>query len=149
MRAVTLPIVLLAIAAPAHAAGAYASFTARDAAACARLCADDGLCIAWAMSPNGTCELRATAPSEPLSGAYGYSTRAPENLRQSLVNELRAPVVEAPPAPEPIIVAEEAAAIADPLRLSEMLTEDDMTLLGGPEPSTETTALRPRLGARY
>jgi hypothetical protein len=63
------------------AEGVYSSSTAHDAAACARMCDDDGLCVAWSFHEDGACELRATAPSQPGGAAHGWSRRAPEGLR--------------------------------------------------------------------
>ncbi len=129
-----------ALAASAHAAGAYAASEARDAAACARLCADDGLCVAWTFTEQNLCELRATAPAAPLAGLSGFSSRAPASLRQSFANETPPrpaaiaddpPVIKPPPAPQAAL---------------DLTEPGDSGLLGGPEPGA--TALRPRLGLR-
>ncbi len=63
----------------ASSSAAYATLPLRDAAACARACADDGLCIAWIQRVHGACELSATAPTTwPADGsAVGLSSRAP------------------------------------------------------------------------
>lgn len=63
--------------------GAYMSFAERDAAACARRCEDDGLCIAWSFQADGACELRATAPSAANAAAHGLSRRAPAGFQQA------------------------------------------------------------------
>ena len=86
MRALLLPALTLAMAfaaySDARASGAYASAAAADAAACARRCADDGLCVAWSYLSSGACELRANAPATPIGVAQGLSTRAPASLRE-------------------------------------------------------------------
>jgi len=65
---------------PALAGAAYRTLPLANAAACARACADDGLCIVWVQRPQGGCELSATAPSAwPADGsAVGLSSRAPD-----------------------------------------------------------------------
>jgi len=58
--------------------GAYVSLPVRDAAACARACADDGLCMAWSFNTSGACELTAILPlsSPEDAAAMGVSSRA-------------------------------------------------------------------------
>lgn len=104
--------------------GAYATAPVTNAAACARLCADDGLCIAWTLETNGTCSLTAiAAPGVAQTGAIsGFSDRAPASLR--------APAALRPP-PEPLRTTT-AAIFAAPEAPAE-LAPDDFALLGGPE----------------
>jgi hypothetical protein len=128
MRALFLPAaVAICVVAPEAnaAAGAFASIAARDAAECARLCADDRLCIAWSFRPEGSCELRATAPAEPAGAAYGLSFRAPDALRHAPASS---------PAASPRARAAEVEAAVRP--------EDDVSqlLLGGLE--QDATGLR-------
>jgi hypothetical protein len=96
------------------AEGVYYSSTAHDAAACARMCDDDGLCVAWSFHDGGACELRATAPSEPGGAAHGWSRRAPEALRLASAPEHpagAAPSGAASPLPE--MRAPQAARVED------------------------------------
>ncbi len=127
----------LAVATSANATnqrvnGSYTSVTAHDAAACARACADDGLCIAWIRQAEGACDLMAIAPTAPpAAGAEaGISQRAPSFAAWPT------PVVIA----EPVVLLA-AAAPDDSPRQPE--TEATLALLGGPDEET----LRPRLGA--
>jgi hypothetical protein len=138
----TLPAVVLAAAllsAPAGAAGknpgVYVTHEVRDTAACQRACADDGLCMAWALYAN-SCELSAIVPvSAPADAtAFALSTRAPAfaTLRPT-----------APPAPAATpITAQSQAPLATPavesVENAEIFTADpeldgDLVLLGGPE----------------
>lgn len=62
--------------------GVYASVAAADSADCARICADDTLCVSWSFqSGNDTCALRATRPAGPapvaLAAAASYAEAAP------------------------------------------------------------------------
>lgn len=127
----------LAVLTPAGAAdqrvnASYNTVTTRDVAACARACADDGLCVAWMRQQSGACDLIAVAPTAP----------APDGASTGLA--ARAPSFAAWPAPvAPIAVAvpvtETHAAI-----ISEPETETTLVLLGGPEDEM----LRPRLSSR-
>jgi hypothetical protein len=128
----------LALASEANAAGAYLSSPTRDSAACARLCADDGLCIAWSYTAEGACQLRANAPEGPSGIASGVSARAPGTLRQAFVNH--APAV----APSPAPAAPESAAAAAVAPIGD--DSADAELLGGP--SEAATAPTLRLGLR-
>jgi hypothetical protein len=116
-------VVTAAAATETPRAGAYASLTTADAAACARACADDGICMAWSFHRENQCELSAVvlAPSTQAL-ATGFAQRAPAYLRP------RAPIVGAAPAtPRTIEFAssEEAPPPEPP--------PDDGVLLGGPE----------------
>ncbi|HYD89179.1 MAG TPA: hypothetical protein VEA80_17000 [Vitreimonas sp.] len=141
MRILLATLLLSIAAAPAHAAGAYASRAAADAAACARLCAEDGLCMLWSYTPQNQCELRATAPAAPPAGVVGFSTRAPQALRQSFVNPSPTPASAAPLAS---VATPETPAL--PETTARTQEEADSDLLGGPEP--QSAALRPRLDLR-
>lgn len=111
-------------------AGAFATLEAADAAACMRLCADDGLCMAWTFRDAGACELRAvvpTAASEP-GATSGVSARAPASMRRAIVTAPPAqPAPEAPGTEPPATYAHASDG-----------------LLGGPE--GPGPALRPRHG---
>lgn len=127
----------LAVLTPAGAAdqrvnASYNTVTTRDVAACARACADDGLCVAWMRQTSGACDLIAIAPTAPApSGASaGLSSRAPSFAAWPAAIApiaVTAPVGETPPA-----------------SIHEPETEATLVLLGGPEENS----LRPRLGAR-
>lgn len=128
----------LAIATSANATsqrvnGSYTSVTARDAAACARACADDGLCIAWIRNADASCELMAIAPmAPPATGAeVGIATRAPSFAAWPR------PVS----APEPVVTL---IVVAPEIAPREPETEATLALLGGPDDEL----LRPRLGTR-
>lgn len=121
--------------------GSYTSVTARDVTACARACADDGLCIAWIRHADASCELMAIAPNAPPeNGAeVGIATRAPSFAAW----------------PTPIVAAEQTIvlAAAAPQTIHQPETEATLALLGGPDdetlrPRLGARALRPRLGAR-
>jgi PAN domain len=120
----------------ARPGGTYSSIEADDPAACAQICVDDTICMAWSFREN-TCELKATVPAQVAqSGATsGVSTRAPGYLRIRY---------EAPVAADPAASAE-VRVEADPPSPVASLEEDDVSLalLGGPEPEE---SLRTRLG---
>jgi hypothetical protein len=107
--------------------GAYASLQARDAAACARLCADDGLCMAWSFQSGNTCELRATAPRTPAGLAYGLSRRAPDELRQAIPEAAPDVVASGPTPPQ----SARAAPPQERTPTTGMDDELDRVLLGG------------------
>lgn len=113
--------------------GSYTSVTTRDAAACARACADDGLCIAWIRNADASCELMAIAPTAPpATGAeVGIATRAPSFAAWPRPAS----------APEPVVTLVVAA---PEIASREPETEATLALLGGPDDEL----LRPRLGAR-
>jgi len=129
MRALLISIVsALFFAAPAWAAsaGAYATSEAANADACARRCADDGLCMMWVYKRPNICELRASVASNLEALAAGVSQRAPQFARTTTV------VVAAPQAPAP---APQPAPRQAPHHVA---------LLGGPE--ADRSGLRARLG---
>jgi hypothetical protein len=104
--------------------------TTSNADACARACADDGLCIAWVRYTDGACELMAIAPSAPpsMGAEAGVASRAPPFAAWP------APVVTA----EPVVIPVASLTVRYPE------TEATLVLLGGPEDE----GLRPRLGSR-
>jgi hypothetical protein len=135
MRAVSISIATLAMLAVVvdvwAAGGVYATTASRDAAACARACADDGLCMAWSYEVDGACSLRATTPASPTGIAHGFSARAPATLREPAATTAPMPAaVNASPTTQ----AEEAAANARPE------DETSVMLLGGLE--TDASGLR-------
>jgi hypothetical protein len=123
--------IVSAAAASETSRGAYASLTTRDAAACARACADDGICMAWTFLAENQCELSAVvAASENTHAvAFGYASRAPASLQRStpLVHPQAADLA-APPQPAP----QTLAAVPDEAPAPSNANEDDAILLGGP-----------------
>lgn len=116
----------------ARPGGSYATLPSVDAAACARLCTGDGLCMAWTQRADAMCELKAVVPAPvALTGATsGLSARAPDFARRLAVAET------APAAPE---IASETVAEA---KTSASDASADLALLGG---LTDTeNPLRPR-----
>lgn len=128
MRRLLIALLPLATITAAWAAGGvYATLSARDAAACARLCADDGLCMAWSFRAENSCDLRATVPEATgTEGASGLSSRAPGAMR----SWTQISTQTEPPAPAPMAApaTENASPPTD-------LPQDDVSamLLGGPE----------------
>lgn len=65
----------------ARPGGVYTRLTADDAASCAQLCAEDGICLAWTYraEPARECELKAVTPSPVAErgATSGLSSRAP------------------------------------------------------------------------
>lgn len=113
--------------------GVYTLVPARDAAACARACTDDSLCVAWTFQTNGACELRATVPaSQPQGAAFGLSSRAPSSLRVDAASAS---------SPQPIAVTDISA--PEPEAPAPAHTEDEtsLQLLGGLDESQDA-ALR-------
>lgn len=109
----------------------FATLEATSAAACERLCADDGLCMAWSFHAN-SCELKAVVPAAIAQEgvASGISPRAPAALRARYI----------PPA-EPAVLRDTSA--HDFAETAPAPTEDDisMALLGGPEPEELSASL--------
>jgi len=117
--------------------GAYASLTTTNAAACARACADDGICMAWSFRAESACDLSAVVPASAPEGALasGISSRAPVfALRQTTPPP--APMIEAAPAQNNAETPEAVDPLAE--------TDAELVLLGGPEEDH----LRLRLSAR-
>jgi hypothetical protein len=138
-----LPAVVLAAAvlsAPAGAAdknpGVYAFLNVRDAAACQRACADDGLCMAWALYAN-SCELSAVVPvSAPTEAtASALAARAPAFASLRPATTAPAQIAAAPlaartaPTDEPDVFEISAADAIEP----EQSGDAGLVLLGGPE----------------
>ena len=124
-------LALCAFAAMAGAAfatpppGVYDFQDQPDAPACAHVCADDSLCVAWTFGGPGKCALMAAAPQEAAEAGWvsGLSPNAPGFVRASASTAVAAADAPAPPpAPSPETTAETA-------------------LLGGPDESS----LRSRL----
>jgi hypothetical protein len=121
-------IVSAAVATEApRAPGAYTSLTISSAAACARACADDGICMAWSFHRDNQCQLSAVVPAagDAQALATGLSARAPDFL-QPRTPIVQAQIVNVPPTPQIIAAAEQ------PLPETAQ-QEDDLVLLGGPE----------------
>ena len=131
--ALTSLIVVAAAAASetARTPGAYASLATRDAAACARACADDGICMAWSFRSDNQCDLSAvvSAPQPTQALAAGYASRAPAFLQPATpaVHAEPLEIVAPQAAPPPLVasLAEEAPVPPEP-------SEKDLVLLGGP-----------------
>jgi hypothetical protein len=109
-----------------RAPGAYASLTTSNAAACARACAEDGICMAWSFHADNQCQLSAVVgQASPQALAAGFASRAPTFLQQ------RAPAfqAEAPAQPSPPTMVE---ADAEEVPAPAETEQDDLVLLGGP-----------------
>lgn len=114
--------------------GAYVTNQSANAEACARACAEDGLCMAWTYSNAGACGLMAVAPTATDTGSiFGVSARAPAFVRR----QAPAPIVVPPPIEQTATSAPAPARAGPPAE-----DETSLALLGGPE----AEALRPRLG---
>lgn len=142
MLRLIMPLVVIALAiaaAPAGAVGkspgAYANVAVRDAAACARLCADDGLCMAWTLYSGGACELTAVVPTEAPadSAAFGLADRAPVFAARPVAVAQLTPIAT----PAPVAAPAPIAASPAPQQLLDVgpdfESEDTSALLGGPE----------------
>jgi hypothetical protein len=114
-------ILTAAASSAAFAEGAYATASAADAAACARVCNTDSLCMAWSFAPNGACALRATMPGETPAFAWGLSPRAPNGIAPT-----QHPAVQRRAAPQ-------SAASSPAAELEVATTNWGDLLLGGPE----------------
>lgn len=131
MRLTAFACVLgLAIAAatrPALASGVYVSLTTSDAAACARACADDGICMAWSFHRDNKCQLTAVVSSDtnPEALASGFASRAPASLRRAPPVQIAAVLAAAP------AQANAAPPAAEPP--AGQAEHDDGLLLGGPD----------------
>lgn len=105
-----------------------------DSQACAHVCADDTLCVAWTFGGPGKCGLLAAAPEVTEAGwVSGLSPNAPNFLRREA--QVAPEATSAPQATpsEPSPPSEHAEAQPE--------TEMETALLGGPEEG----ALRARL----
>lgn len=123
----------------ARPGGAYATLANFDAQRCAQACNDDGICLAWTLTPAGACELKAVAPAAtPQSGAIsGLSRRAPAFARLT--------AAPTPPAP-PLRTALAPPAPAQPQPPTRILNEqpDETGLLGGPLEVSDVRGRPPR-----
>jgi hypothetical protein len=84
----------------ARPGGVYETVRTADTIACARLCTEDSICMAWTHQPSGACELKAVVP-HPVTetGAMsGLSPRAPDFARRLSMAELAPPPTLAPQA---------------------------------------------------
>ncbi|HWA00148.1 MAG TPA: PAN domain-containing protein [Caulobacterales bacterium] len=108
--------------------GGYASLHGESAAACAQLCAQDNICMAWTFraAQQGACELKAVIPhATPETGAVsGLSSRAPDFARQ---------LAEAAPAKAPVAAVTRGAADVVAANASDPAAgAGPQELLGGP-----------------
>ena len=113
----------------ARPGGVYTSLTVDDANACARLCAEDSICMAWTYRalPNRACELKAvvTPAVTDIAAVSGLSSRAPDFTRR-IAAAAPAPVTGTPG------VADEVLAETSPHEASSPSQNDSLVLLGGP-----------------
>jgi hypothetical protein len=106
------------------APGAYASLTEASAAACARVCAEDGICMMWSFHADDQCQLSAVVShASPQARATGYASRAPAQLQPAT------PVIQAEPLSQPSPPIVEAGGQEVPAIEAR---EHDLVLLGGP-----------------
>lgn len=114
-----------------RAPGAYTSLTTRDAAACARACADDGICMAWSFQRDNQCQLSAVLAAPDASALEtGFAARAPNNLRP------HTPVLHAAAVIEPTVN------LSPPVAARPAQAADVGELLGGPEEDDLRLGLR-------
>lgn len=100
-----------------------------DPQACAHVCADDTLCVAWTFGGPGKCGLMAAAPEiTEIGWVSGFSPNAPSFLRQSTQTAAETASPPATAAPAEHVDAQPE-------------TQMETALLGGPEEG----ALRTRL----
>ncbi len=71
-------------------AGAYMVSPAADAAACARVCAEDGLCISWTFADQ-SCALAAVVMTPAEGVSFGLSARAPAQFQLRSIPSLETP----------------------------------------------------------
>jgi hypothetical protein len=132
-------IVGAAVTETARASGAYTSLTTSNAAACARACAEDGICMAWSFHAENQCQLSAVVTAEPIEAqASGFSSRAPAALRPiTPVSHAQTAPPPSPTAPQAMVQApvSEDPIIAEP-------EQDDLVLLGGPSEGDLRLGLR-------
>jgi hypothetical protein len=130
--AVTL-VVAAAAAETARTPGVYVSLTTASAAACARTCADDGICMAWSFQSDNRCDLSAVVPGALDSSALaaGFASRAPAYLQP------RTPVLHAAEAIELPAASTQIAEVSE----DETPRADD-ELLGGPDADDLRLGLR-------
>lgn len=99
----------------ARPGGIYTQLRTSDAGACALLCDQDGLCLAWTYrETDAACELKAVVPQAiaEAGATSGLSARAPDFTRRVAPEET--PAIRLTTAPEPIEpIAEHLFALAD------------------------------------
>jgi hypothetical protein len=70
----------------ARPGGVYTTLSVGEPAACAQLCSEDGICMAWTFraARDGACELKAIAasPVVEIGAISGLSSRAPDFARR-------------------------------------------------------------------
>lgn len=123
-----------------RAASAYTSLTLSNPAACARACADDGICMAWSYRAENTCELSAIVAAPPSNViASGFADRAPTLALRQLTGP-------AAPMAAPVIAELPLASEPDQEEMPQPLDADEASamLLGGPDEGD----LRLGLGSR-
>jgi len=118
--ALTLATALFAPPALA-AGGAYMSVPAANAEACARACAEDGLCISWTFTEQ-TCALAAVVVMPPEGVSFGLSDRTPTQFRLRNIT----------PGAAPSESREHEALAVKPAKREAVPTETTPELLGGP-----------------
>ncbi|MGE0596601.1 MAG: PAN domain-containing protein [Hyphomonadaceae bacterium] len=123
----------------------YTSLRVDGALACAALCAEDGICMAWTLRER-TCELKAVAPAPIWAEGVvsGLSMRAPSFARRTVLTAHAAPPsaqTVATALPANVFPADE---LIEPLSETALLNADE-ALLGGPQ--NDNAHLRPRLAA--
>jgi hypothetical protein len=134
--AFAISVIAAAAAESARSPGAYTSLTTANAAACARACADDGICMAWSFERDNRCDLSAVLPASlnTTALAAGIASRAPAYL-QPRTPDVHVAAIEVTAAPEP----QPLPAAADEAPAPEA---DDTALLGGPLESDLRLGLR-------
>lgn len=137
LRLIT-PLIVIATAiaaAPAGASGAYTQVLTSDAPACARACADDGICMAWTFRNGGACELTAIAPSQAPGGtlAFGLSPRAPAFAQMRALTQVAAAQASAEPTAQTLVPQALTPAPIEVGLAPVAAEEDALVLLGGPE----------------
>ena len=130
-------VVIATAAAASETSGAYTSLTTANAAACARACADDGICMAWSFHTGNQCQLSAvvSAQASPQALAGGFASRAPVHLRPS------APIVN-PDAPPPLSPPAHNIETAEEVPSPPEAQPDGLVLLGGPSEGDLRLGLR-------
>jgi hypothetical protein len=82
----------------ARPGGVYTTLSVGEPAACAQLCSEDAICMAWTFraAREGDCELKAVAssPVVEIGAISGLSSRAPDFTRR-----LAAPTIQQDAAP--------------------------------------------------
>src|SRR5690242_2649008 len=106
MRSLLVLCVFAAMAGAAFAApppGIYDFQDQPDAQACAHVCADDSLCVAWTFGGPGKCGLMAAAPNQRAEAGWqtGLSPNAPSFLRSAPAAPETAASAPATPAQRP------------------------------------------------